>query len=51
MTDEQKKPYNDQSKEDRKRYEREMEQYRKGKFSHAIPEEDDDDDDDDDESD
>ena len=51
MTPEQKKPYEDQSKNDRKRYEREMEQYRKGNFSHASPEEDDDDDDDDEESD
>lgn len=51
MTPEQKKPYEDQSKNDRKRYEREMEQYRKGSFSHASPEEDDDDDDEDEESD
>ena len=47
MTPEQKAPYEQQSKDDRKRYEREMEQYRKGKFTHASPEDDDDDDDDD----
>lgn len=51
MTPEQKAPYEQQSKDDRKRYEREMEQYRKGKFTHASPEDDDDDDDDEDESD
>lgn len=47
MTDEQKAPYEKQSKDDRVRYEKEMEKYRKGQFTTATsPEEDEDDDDD-----
>ena len=50
MTPEQKAPYEKQSKDDRKRYEREMERYRKGEFHvGASPEEEDEDDDDDEE--
>lgn len=46
MTSEQKAPYEKQSKDDRKRYEKEMEKYRKGELNVAAsPEEDDDDDD------
>ena len=54
MTPEQKAPYEKQSKDDRKRYERDMERYRKGEYHKGVPspvEDDDDDDDDDDESD
>ena len=55
MTPEQKAPYEKQSKDDRKRYERDMEKYRKGDFhvhgKAPSPEEEDDDDDDEDESD
>ena len=50
MTDEQKAPYEKQSKDDRVRYEKEMEKYRKGQFTTTTsPEEDEDDDDDDEE--
>lgn len=48
MTAEQKAPYEQQSKDDRKRYERQMEQYRKGQYTVAAsPDEDEDDEDDD----
>ena len=51
MTPEQKAPYEQQSKDDRKRYEREMELYRKGEFGVAVSPEEDEDEDDDEESD
>lgn len=52
MTPEQKAPYEKQAGDDRKRYERDMEKYRKGEFGIAAsPEEDDDEEDEDEESD
>ena len=39
MTAEQKKPYEDQAKKDRERYDSEMEQYKKGEQAATSPDE------------
>lgn len=49
MTADQKAPYEESAKKDRKRYEVEMEQYRKGEFAHEEEEEEEEDDDEEDE--
>ena len=50
MTNEQKAPYEKQSQDDRARYEKEMEKYKKGQLTTTTsPEEDEDDDDDEEE--
>lgn len=50
MTPEQKAPYEEAAKKDRKRYEQEMELFRKGEFvREGVAEEDEDNDDDEDE--
>ena len=48
MTPEQKVPYEKEAREDRVRYEREMEQYRKGEYNPEVDEEEEEDDEDED---